>query len=70
MKTARKPKNPMTRKALTALQDAVAHVVEKHRREGRPLAIWQDGKVVRVQPDRASLVRESTGKYRIRRRPL
>ncbi len=68
MKTARKPKNPMTRKALTALQNAVAHVVEKHRREGRPLAEWQDGKAVLVPPGRPSLVRERPAAYKTRRR--
>ena len=68
MKPIRKPKNPMTRKALTALQDAVAQVVEKHQREGRPLAVWQDGKAVLVPPGRPSLVREAPAKYRSRRR--
>lgn len=68
MKTARKPKNPMTRKALAAMQDAVARVVEKHRREGRPLAIWQDGRVVRIRPESASLVRERPSAYKTSRR--
>jgi hypothetical protein len=68
MKMARKPKNPMTRKALTALQDAVAQVVEKHRRDGRPLAIWQDGKAVLVPPGPPSLVREKPTTYRVSRR--
>lgn len=69
MKTASKPKNPMTRKALAALQDAVDQVVEKHRREGRPLAVWQDGKAVLVPPDGPSLVHETSGKYRTRKKP-
>jgi type IV secretory pathway protease TraF len=69
MKTARKPKDPMTRKALTALRDAVARVVEKHRREGRPLAVWQDGKAVLVPPGELSLVRERPSAYKTRRRP-
>ena len=76
MKAARKPKNPMTRKALTALRDAVTHVVEQHRREGRPLAVWQNGKAVLVPPGKlypdphigASPVRERPAAYKTRRR--
>ena len=59
MKTAARPKNSMTRKALTALREAVAQVVEEHRREGRPLAVWQDGKAVLVSPGKPALI---TGK--------
>jgi hypothetical protein len=35
-------------KAYCALKEAVQEVVERHKETGRPLAIWQDGKVVRV----------------------
>lgn len=62
-------KNPLARKAWAAMQKAVAHVVEKHRREGRPLAVWQDGKAVLVPPGGPSLVREKPATYRTRRRP-
>jgi len=34
MKIARAPKDPMTRKALKALREAVAEVVAEHQREG------------------------------------
>lgn len=34
-----------------ALRKAVARVVEEHRRSGEPLAVWRDGKVVRVPAD-------------------
>jgi len=34
-----------------ALRKAVASVVEKHRKSGEPLAVWRDGKVVRVPAD-------------------
>lgn len=44
------PKDPMTRKALKALREAVAEVYEKARREGRPLAVWKEGKAVLVYP--------------------
>jgi hypothetical protein len=67
MKTASRPKNPMARNVLTALREAIAQVVEKHRREGRPLAVWQDGKAVLVPPGGPSIVREATANYRTRR---
>ena len=35
-------------KAFLALKEAIAGVVERHRKSGRPLAIWRDGKVVLV----------------------
>lgn len=68
MKTASKSKNPMTRKALTALQEAVAQVVEQHQRDGRPLAVWQDGKAVLVSPGKPAVVRETPATYRIHSR--
>jgi len=68
MKTARRPKNSMTRKALTALQEAVAQVVAEHQRDGRPLAIWQDGKAMLVAPDKPAAVRETPAAYRTNRK--
>jgi hypothetical protein len=68
MKTQNRPKNPMTRKALTALQEAVAQVVEEHRRDGRPLAEWKDGKAVLVPPGKPSVIRETPATYRTRRK--
>lgn len=35
-------------KAVLALRQAVREVVERHRKTGRPLAIWEHGKVKRV----------------------
>ena len=32
-------------KAFLALKEAVKEVVERHRQTGRPLAVWEDGKV-------------------------
>jgi len=34
-------------KAVLALKKAVREVVERHRKTGRPLVIWQNGKVVK-----------------------
>jgi len=37
---------PLAQRAEMALQAAVEKVVEEHVRDGRPLSIWRDGKVV------------------------
>jgi hypothetical protein len=37
-------------KAERALKEAVREVVERHKKTGRPLSIWADGKVVRISP--------------------
>lgn len=38
-------------KAEIALKKAVREVVERHKKTGRPLAVWQNGKVVRISPN-------------------
>ena len=35
-------------KAELALKKAVHEVVERHKKTGRPLAIWKNGRVVKV----------------------
>ena len=35
-------------KAFSALKEAVRDVVERHGKTGRPLAVWQNGKVTRM----------------------
>lgn len=35
-------------KALIALKKAVKEVVKRHEQSGRPLVIWQDGRVVKI----------------------
>jgi len=37
-------------KAEAALKKAVRGVVERHKKTGRPLAIWENGKTVRISP--------------------
>ncbi|MFH1223683.1 MAG: hypothetical protein V1647_05010 [Pseudomonadota bacterium] len=37
-------------KAMAALEKAVAQVVERHRKEGRKLSVWKNGKAVRIMP--------------------
>ena len=39
---------PMAERGLMALKAAVEEVIEEHAREGLPLYIWRDGKVVAV----------------------
>lgn len=38
-------------KAEAALKEAVHGVVERHKKSGRPLAVWQNGKTVHISPD-------------------
>lgn len=40
-------------KAFLALKKAVRGVVKRHQESGRPLAVWKDGKVVRISADQA-----------------
>ena len=42
-------------KAEAALKKAVREVVERHKKSGRPLAIWENGKTVRISPDDLTL---------------
>jgi hypothetical protein len=37
-------------KAFVALKKAVRNVVERHKKTGRSLAVWQNGKVVHISP--------------------
>ena len=39
---------PLAERAEMALKAAVQKVVESHVRDGRPLYIWRDGKVIEV----------------------
>jgi len=37
-------------KAEIAFKEAVHEVIKEHKRTGRPLSVWQNGKVVHVSP--------------------
>ena len=41
----------MAERGLMALKAAVKKVIEEHAREGLPIYIWRDGRVVEVPPD-------------------
>jgi len=55
--------SPMAKKALAALEAAVAKVVKDHRRRDAPLAIWRDGKAMWEMPPPADSAREESGNY-------
>ncbi|MFZ5801455.1 MAG: hypothetical protein ACOY3D_08820 [Candidatus Omnitrophota bacterium] len=38
-------------KAEAALKEAVRDVVKHHKKTGRPLAVWENGKTVYISPD-------------------
>jgi len=37
-------------KAEAALKKAIRQVVLRHKKSGRPLVVWKDGKTVRISP--------------------
>ena len=39
-------------KAVLAMKSAIRQVVEEHKKTGRPLAIWKNGKMVRVSANK------------------
>ena len=61
MKTTKKAS--LTQQAMQALADAVAKVVEDHRRRAKPLAVWRDGKAVWIPATEAGALRETPATY-------
>ncbi len=53
----------LTEKVMAAMEKAIRKVIADHKRRNRPLAVWQDGKVVMAPPESVSMVRETTTKY-------
>lgn len=43
----------LEKKAVKAMNEAVDQVVERHRKEHRKLAVWQEGRVTRITADAA-----------------
>ncbi|HEX5398344.1 MAG TPA: hypothetical protein VFY06_04775 [Verrucomicrobiae bacterium] len=62
MKKSSKPS--LTQQAMRALADAVAKVVEDHRRRAKPLAVWRDGKAVWIPAGEIEPLRETPTPYR------
>jgi len=50
-----------------ALRKAVAEAITEHRRNGVPIAIWRNGKVVRIPADQIE-VREPEVEYTVFRK--
>lgn len=42
---------PIPERGLIALRAAVKKTIEEHAREGVPIYVWCDGKVVEIPPD-------------------
>ncbi len=53
----------LTNRAIEAIRAAVKSVVDDHRRHGRPIVVWRDGKVVREMPAQVQAVHEETNPY-------
>lgn len=45
-------KKTLQTKALKALREAVREVIAQHKRAGRPLAVWRNGKVAKISASR------------------
>jgi hypothetical protein len=58
----------LTEKAMRALAEAVAEVVEDHRRRARPLAVWRNGKAVWIPASEAASLHETPNPYRTKSR--
>jgi len=39
-------------KAELAMKSAIRDVVKNHKKSGRPLAVWKNGRTVRISPDK------------------
>jgi hypothetical protein len=42
---------PLDIRAEIALKEAVADAISKHKRQGHPIAVWRDGKMVLIPPE-------------------
>jgi hypothetical protein len=51
MKKVKRPPPLLAYRAEEALRKAVAEAIDEHRRNGVPIAIWRNGKVVRIPAD-------------------
>ncbi len=49
-----KKRYTLQEKAFLALKEAVREVVKRHQETKRPLAVWQNGRVVLVSADKFS----------------
>jgi len=64
MKKRKKTSVLLAYKAEEALRKAVAEAIAEHQRNGVPIAIWRNGKVVRIPADQIE-VREPEMEYTV-----
>jgi hypothetical protein len=64
MKKRKKASVLLAYKAEEALRKAVAEAIAEHQRNGVPIAIWRNGKVVRIPADQIE-VREPQVEYTV-----
>ena len=64
MKKMRRSLPLLAYRAEEALRKAVAEVIAEHRRNGVPIAIWRNGKVVRIPADQIE-IREPQIEYTV-----
>jgi len=67
MKRSKRTPFLLAYKAEEALRKAVAEAIAEHRRNGVPIAIWRNGKVVRIPADQIE-VREPEVEYMVSRK--
>ena len=64
MKKRKRTPSLLAYRAEEALRKAVAEAIAEHRRNGVPIAIWRNGKVVRIPADQIE-VREPQIEYAV-----
>ena len=67
MKKSKRTPFLLAYKAEEALRKAVAEAIAEHRRNGVPIAIWRNGKVVRIPADQIE-VRDPQVEYAVSRK--
>jgi hypothetical protein len=41
----------LDQKAVLAMKSAIRKLIERHKKTGLPLIVWENGKVARISPD-------------------
>ncbi len=64
MKRSKRPPFLLAYQAEEAFRKAVAEAIAEHRRNGVPIAIWRNGKVIRIPADQIE-AREPQVEYKV-----
>jgi hypothetical protein len=64
MKNRKRKPSLLAYKAEEAFRKAVAEAIAEHQRNGVPIAIWRNGKVIRIPADQIE-VQEPQVEYRV-----